>query len=728
MKSRPARAGALAFAVPVMIAAAQGCGRRDLGPYRDASVVLISIDTLRADRLPAYGYRAGATPALDRLAAEGVVFEDVYSPCPQTLPAHASLLSGLLPPRHGVRDNIGFTLPPGPRTLAERFKAAGFVTGAAVSAYVLRAQTGIARGFDSFDDRLEIPGVSESLASVQRDGSVAVESLGRWMDEQGQKRFFAFLHLYEPHAPYAPPERHRRFSHPYDGEVAYADELVGRFVDRLRQKGVLDKAIVALTSDHGEGLNDHGEEEHGIFLYREAVHVPLLLRLPGAARGGKRVKGTVALGDVAPTLLELAGLAADGMDAVSLAPALRAGRAEPRPVYSETLFPRYHFGWSELYAVTEDRYRYIRAPRPELFDLAQDPGEKTNLFAARAAAAAPMNAWLERQVQVGSVAAPERVSPETQERLQALGYIGTASRATVARGELPDPKDKVAAAEELKKAIVLRRSGRLEEAIVQLRKVLADNPRMIDGWELLGFSLSDLGRAQEAVAALDEAVKIDPARSGTHLALAGIHAMAGRTDRAVKHAEIGSAGDPGRGFELLAQLMMDRGDLPRAAEFARRSVQADDRREMSHFILGEVARKQGRCEEALLSFRQAEDALRLRKQTLLRNLHASKADCLARLGREAEAEREFLAEIKTIPYSRDGRVGLATLYRSQGRDAEARAVLGGLIAAEPHPTADHYWTVVRTFSVLGDVDAAREWAAQARTRYPSDPRFRGAKS
>lgn len=719
------RAAALVLVLASAVLSA--CRQHEGTTFADASVLLISIDTLRADRLPAYGYRAGATPTIDRLAREGVLFEDVYSPCPQTLPAHASLFTGLMPARHGVRDNIGFTLKAGSRTLAERFKAAGFVTGAAVSAYVLRAQTGIARGFDAFDDRLEIPGASESLGSVQRDGSVALESLGRWIDEQDEKRFFAFLHLYEPHTPYAPPERHRRFGHPYDGDVAYADELVGRFVERLRQQGLLDQTIVAVTSDHGEGLNDHGEEEHGIFLYREAVHVPLLLRLPGAARQGTRIKGTVGLGDVAPTLLELAGLPADGMDAVSLAPALRAGRAESRPVYSETLFPRYHFGWSELYAVTEDRYRYIRAPRPELFDLAQDPGEKTNLLASRAAAAGPMNAWLERQVQVGSVAAPERVSPETQERLQALGYIGTASSATVARGELPDPKDKVAAAEELKRAIVLRRSGRLEEAVAQLRKVLADNPRMIDGWELLGFSLSDLGRAPEAVRALDEAVEIDPFRSGTHLALARIHAMAGRTDRAVEHAEIGSAGDPGRGFELLAQLMMDRGNLARAAEFARRSVQADDRREMSHFILGEAARKQGRCQDALAAFGRAEEAMRLRKHAILRNLHASRADCLAQMGREAEAEKEFLAEIETIPYSREGRVGLATLYRSQGRDAEARAVLGGLIAAEPRPTAEHYWTVVRTFSVLGDVGATRHWAGEARARFPSDPRFRAGK-
>jgi arylsulfatase A-like enzyme/Tfp pilus assembly protein PilF len=722
------RTTARALAVAALLAAAGGCSRwrgaAGATAFKDASVVLISIDTLRADHLPAYGYQAGATPALDRLAGEGVLFEAVYSPVPQTLPAHASLFTGLVPPHHGVRDNIGFTLKPGPRTLAERFQAAGFATGAAVSAYVLRAQTGISRGFDTYDDRLPIEGGTESLGSVQRDGAVAVESLDRWVEAQGGRRFFAFLHLYEPHTPWAPPPAHAHFVHPYDGDVAYADELVGRFLEPLRARGLLDRAVVAVTADHGEGLNEHGEEEHGMFLYREAVHVPLIVRLPGAAHGGTRVRGTAALVDVAPTLLELAGLATDGMDGASLAGAIAARRTASRPVYSETLFPRYHFGWSELYAVTDDRYRFIRAPRPELFDAVQDPGEKTNLYAARQTAAAPMNAWLERQVQQGAVAPREAVSAETQEKLQALGYVGTAAATAAAGSDLPDPKDRIADAEELKKAITLRRSGKVAEAVGQYRKVLARNPRMVDAWEGLGFSLSDLGRPAEAIAALDAAVELDPARSGTHLALARIHALQGHPDRAQKHAEIAAEGDPGQGNEVLAQLAMDRGDLARAAELAARSVQADDRREMAHFILGEVARQQGRYEDALRAYGQAEEAVRLRRNAIVRNLHANMADCLARLGREKEAEKEFLAEIETIPYSREGRVGLAMLYRSQGRDADARAVLGGLIAAEPNPSADSYWTVVRTFSVLGDLEAARHWSAQARARFPADPRFR----
>ena len=209
-----------------------------LPAYPDAPVVLISIDTLRADHLPLYGYKDGSTPNLDRLSQEGIVFDRAYSHCPLTLPAHASMLTGLLPPRHGVRDNLGFRLAPEHRTLATRFKAAGLPTGGAISAYVLRGATGIGQGFDFYDDGIEVQAGTESAGNLQRDGSVAVDALSHWIDRQGRPRFFAFLHLYEPHTPYSPPERHRNHALLYDGDISYADELVGRFLDGLKARGL----------------------------------------------------------------------------------------------------------------------------------------------------------------------------------------------------------------------------------------------------------------------------------------------------------------------------------------------------------------------------------------------------------------------------------------------------------------------------------------------------------
>ena len=693
------------------------------GPYPGAPVILISIDTLRADRLPLYGYAAGSTPVLDRLGRGGVVFNDVYSHCPLTLPSHTSLLTGLLPFRHGVRDNIGYALKGDQETLASRFKAAGYVTGAAVSAYVMRHQTGINSGFDFFDDGIEVAGTGESLSDSQRDGRLTVDALARWIDNQSSGRVFAFLHLYEPHTPYSPPPSHR-MRDPYDGEIAYADELAGRFLDRLNARGLLDRAIVSVVSDHGEGLNDHGEAEHGIFLYRESLHVPWILRLPRGASGGTRVAGTAGHVDVAATLLALAGVSSAGIDGQPLTRAIASGRVEDRTVYSETLYPRLHFGWSDLASATEGRYRFIRAPRAELFDLTVDPGERTNIVDAKRSTSAALGAWLEQTTKGLPAAEPANVGADVRERLKALGYIGSAPAAVATADALPDPKDTIASYEALKRAQAAANTGHDEEAIAQLRPIVAANPRMLDAWESLAKSLVKIGRTKEAINAFGRVIAIDPLKPETHLAMARVLALDRQPARAHEHAELATARDPAGAYEVLAELAMDAGRPGDAGSLARRSVEADPSRYMSHFLLGVIAARQGRCGEAIESFRHAIDAKRAEPNTVVRNLHAGLADCLARTDRAAEAEKEFQAEISAIPASSEGRIGLATLYRSQGRDADARTVLAGLIASTPQPTADTYLTVVRTLSTLGDTAAARAWAAKARESFPRDPRFR----
>jgi arylsulfatase A-like enzyme/Tfp pilus assembly protein PilF len=716
----------LVVAGTVALPSVLGCrAAPDASNWPAAPVVLVSIDTLRAGHLSLYGYQAGSTPNLDRLGREGVVFDEAYSHCPLTLPAHASMFTGLLPPRHGVRDNIGFRLAPDKPTLAARFKAAGLRTGGAISAYVLRAATGMGQGFDFYDDALEVEGGTESIGNLQRDGAITVERLSRWMEGQGQARAFVFLHLYEPHSPYAPPERHRGHPLAYDGDIAYADELVGRFLEGLKTRGIYDRAIIAVTSDHGEGLKDHGEEEHGIFLYRESLRVPLILRLPGGARGGTRVGAPVAQADLAPTLLDLAGVpVADGLDGASLRAAVAGGAPPGGGVYSETLYPRYHFGWSELFAVTEGRYRYVRAPRPELYDLASDPREGRNLVDERQSVAAALLRWLEPKIAEGPAPAPEDVPADVREKLQALGYVGGGGGAAPAGGSRPDPKDRIAAYEDFKKGMALRLAGRDGEAADQLRRVVSANPDMPDAWEMLGDTLIRMHRDKEGIQALEHTIALDPTRAEPHLALAKLFTLGGRRDRAIAHAEVAARREPGKANEMLAGIMLDEGHPDRAAEYARRSLEADPSRVMSHFALGVVAQKAGRYEEALAAFRRAEEGNRLEKGTVVFKLHASMADCLARLGREAEAEREFLAELQAIPWSREGRLGLAMLYRSQGRDAEARTVVEGLVKADPRVGPETYWTVVRAFSVLGDSAAAREWASRARALFPKDARFR----
>ena len=588
---------------------------------------------------------------------------------------------------------------------------------------MLRRQTGIDRGFDFFDDRFTIAGTGDSLSETQRDGRVSADALAGWIEAHANQPFFAFLHLYEPHAPYTPPAGHAS-AHPYDGEIAYADEIVGRFVERLAARGILDRAILALVSDHGEGLGDHGEAEHGLLLYREALHVPLILRLPGQVRAGTRIRGAAALADLAPTLLELSGAPAGGLDGQSLVSALATGRVADHLVYSETMYPRLHFGWSDLASAIDDRYHYVRAPRPELYDQASDPQERRDLIETQGSTATALAAALDRVTAGSSLVEPAAVDADVRERLRALGYTTSSPASAAAAASLPDPKDKIADYETLRRAQRLAAEGRDPEVIDLLTKLLAHDPGMLDAHELVAKSLTRLGRTREAIEAFGRVLAIDPLKPETHLALARILALERDPGRARKHAELAVRRDPAAAYEMLAELMMDAGRMKDGAAFARQSLEADPSRYMSHYLIGVVAQRTGHCEEAIAAFRKAIEAKAAEPNAVVRNLHAGLADCLARTGSVADAEREFRAELAEVPSSTEARIGLATLYRSQRRDADARVVLEGLIAALPQENADAYWTVVHAFTVLGDAAAAHEWSAKARAVFPADPRFR----
>ena len=284
--------------------------------------------------------------------------------------------------------------------------------------------------------------------------------------------------------------------------------------------------------------------------------MPLVLRLPDGAGRGSRIRGAVAQVDIAPTLLDLVGLPATGMDGTSLRSSLGSGMVAGRTIYSETLYPRYHFGWSELYAASDGRFQFIRAPHRELYDLNRDVAQRENLASERAQTAVSMEAWLSRMT--SAVAAPEAADAQTRERLAALGYVGTASAPLANATDLPDPKDKIGAYEDLRKGLALRASGLNQEAVPQLRKVVSENPLMIDAWESLGLSLISLGQEKAGIEAMERAIKIDPLRAEPHMALAKLHALGGNMSVAVAHAEIAARKEPGRSFEILAQIMMDK--------------------------------------------------------------------------------------------------------------------------------------------------------------------------
>ena len=569
-----------------------GCRRDGGGVFPSAPVVLISVDTLRADHLPAYGYAGVATPHIDALRRDSILFANAYSHVPLTLPSHAALFTGFLPPQNGVRDNIGYSLSPRIETLASYLKKAGYATGGAVSSILLARATGIGRGFDFYEDEIEPTAPGQSLGRVQRDGARTLERLRGWI-EMTPGKLFAFLHLFEPHTPYEPPEPYRsRYPSAYDGEIARADEIVGDFLEFLKSRGLYDRAVVVFLSDHGEGLNDHGEEEHGVLLYREAIRVPLLVKLPGSRRAGESVAAPAALVDVFPTVAAALGLKAPAaLQGISLLAG--GGAAGSRRVYSETLYPRLHLGWSDLASLEDDRYQYIEAPRPELYDMVADPREKKDLAAGLPPAFRSMRLELSRLPR--ALQAPGASDPERVKKLAALGYISATSPSlTRASASLPDPKDRVGAVERLKTGFGHLQAGRYAQAAPIFRQLLAEDPGMTDVWGMLAQADRKLGDDREALKALQQSARLSPSPEAL-LALAEFYLETGQYDLARQHVLLAGEGGADT-HEFLARIAVAAGDWTTAESEAAAALKASPGRRGPRLILARVresARRSG---------------------------------------------------------------------------------------------------------------------------------------
>ncbi|HXT52286.1 MAG TPA: sulfatase, partial [Thermoanaerobaculia bacterium] len=435
------RARGVALLATLLAAGALAAGCHRGARFEHAPVVLISIDTLRSDHVGVYGAKTGTTPKIDAFAREAMLFERAYSHYPLTLPSHVSLLSGELPGTHGVRDNVGYPFDPDKHPFLPRLlKGLGYDTGGAVSAFVLRAQTGLGPGFDYYESSLQPP-AHVTLDMVQRPGGETAKLALDWLRgrKDAERPFFLFFHLYEPHSPYEPPQPFAsRFRDPYDGEVATADDIVGNFLDELKKLGVYDRAVVLLVSDHGEGLDEHGEGQHGLFLYRESLQVPLLLKLPKSERGGTRVATPVQLVDVVPTVLDLVGgEVPKELPGKSLLAIADDPNAPPRQLYAETFYPRLHFGWSELSSLIEGKFHLIDGPTPELFDVVGDSAELHNVLERERRTYASLRGAIAKYPR--ELQAPAPADPETAKQLAALGYAAGVAKTT---GPLPDPRSK----------------------------------------------------------------------------------------------------------------------------------------------------------------------------------------------------------------------------------------------------------------------------------------------
>jgi arylsulfatase A-like enzyme/Tfp pilus assembly protein PilF len=647
-------------------------------PGTPDNLLLITLDTTRADRLGCYGYARARTPHLDRLAAEGVRFENALSPVPITLPAHASILTGLYPFAHGVRNNGNFYLGDKLPTLATRLKERGYRTAAFVSSFVLDRRYGLARGFDHYDDRMQ--GRHEQVIELEaeRRGDRTSLALEKWLQDNAAapSPFFVWLHLYDPHEPYRAPRPFRDLfaDSPYDGEIAFDDAIVAAVLDRLGQIGQRERTLVAVIGDHGESLGDHGEETHTMFVYQAALRVPLILWRPGRVPSGRVVSEPVRATDLAPTLLELLGAAAiDTPHGRSLAPLLEGRRAgDTPPLYAETLLPQFHMNWAPLLSLRDERWKLIDAPQPELYDLKADPGELHNLHAREPQTAQALRAALTRLTGSGPGAMNvTQLDRETVQKLAALGYVGAGAEPGSAAPDRArmDPKTMIGIFNRLRRANTAVRDRRFEEALPLLREVLREDPRNAFALLVTGSAEMSRGRFAEAVPWFKKYLELVPSSAYAHHWIAICHLQRGARDEALREAEAALAIDPRftDAHVLRGGILAARGAYPEAIAELRAAVQADPAKPILRLDLAKV---------------------------------------LAEAGQGAEARAEYEAALRAQPDYAPALVGLGALQVAQGEAEQARATLTRALELDPSSDEARF-NLGRALELAGDGAAAR---------------------
>jgi len=650
---------------------------------RPVSVVLIIIDTLRADRLGCYGDTAAATPVLDALAARGARFPTAVMHVPLTLPSHASILTGVTPLIHGVRDNAGFVLGPALPTIAERFRIAGYDTAAFVAGFPVHRRFGLARGFDVYDDRFPRGDDPTKLPYVERRADATVAAALAWVQQASavpSKPFFIWVHLFDPHAPYEPPEPYlSRFrGRPYDGEIAYTDAQVGALLDGIGRARPDDPLLVLATSDHGESLGEHGEPTHGLFIYDSTTRVPLILAGPGVPAG--RVVPTLARGiDIAPTLLDLAHLPPlAGAEGRSLAPAFAGpDAATDEPAYVESLYARLGFGWAPLYGWRERDWLYVEAPQRELYDVKLDAGQVHNIAGERAAETARFRRAIEAAVAKGRPAEPATQPRDASERLRSLGY---ASGGLVANPTLRDPKALIAVAVRIENALASERTD-AAKAAEEFRAVLKDDPANPVARRHLAIALSEARRFPEAIAEFTRLMADGNATHETLISLSDNYRLSGRLEDALDTARQAAGKDPttpdGADAMGKALVMLGRKEEARAAFERALAIQSDDPDALTG--LADLAIDRGEFSEA-----------RVRLEALAARDPADVAVALklgvvlVRLGQLDPAIALFGRVVAARPNSAEALTNLAGALAKAGRPADAvpyfeRAVEAGAV-------------------------------------------------
>ena len=651
------------------------CGHRAAPP----NILLVTLDTTRADHLGAYGDRRAQTPTLDRLAAEGVLFERAITAAPLTLPAHVSLLTGLYPFSHGVRNN-GTSMPgDAVATLATVLHDAGYRTAAFVSAFVLDHRYGLARGFDRYDDRFEL----------ERRGPQTAAALDAWLTETATDRrpFFVWLHLFDPHDPYDPPAPFRDafVGRLYDGEIALDDAVLGTVLTRLTQLRLESSTLVAIAGDHGESLGEHGEATHGLFVYESAVRVPMILWSPGRLPAGRRVPALVRSIDLAPTVLSVMGVpglaAAQGR---SLLPLILGRAPGPGSAYSETFFPRLYMNWAELRSIQDDRWKFIDAPAPELFDLATDPREAANLAPREPSRTAAFRRAFAAVTGGGEgTIAPSTVDRETARKLAALGYIGSAvERPSAGGASRPDPKDMIGVFNLLRDANAAIQSRRFAAGEAAARTVLAHDPSNAFAILVLARAELEQGRYKAAAGDYQRYAMLVPSSADAHHWIAVCLSRPGETDRALAEDEAAIAIDPrhAEAHSLRGGLLAAAGRVDEAMKELRAAVEIVPDNVAFHVGFGRILVSAGRLGEAEAEIRQA-----LQRQPDDPDALAASGTLLLARGDPERARAAFERALDRRPDADDVRLDYAGVLERLGRRTEARAEYKRLASGSETP-------------------------------------------
>jgi arylsulfatase A-like enzyme/Tfp pilus assembly protein PilF len=652
-------------------------------------VLLVTIDTLRADALGCYGNATVETPWIDRLAREGVRFEQAQAQNVVTLPSHANILSGRYPLDHGVRDNSGFRFPAGAETLATLLKRAGYRTGAFVSAFPLDSRFGLERGFDVYDDRLGDPEARSAFLMQERPGSQTVEAAQKWLESGTGAKTFTWIHLYEPHFPYVPPEpfASRYVASPYHGEVAYTDSVLAPLLEPLLRAGENGRTLVVLTADHGEGLGEHGEKTHGIFAYETTLHVPLILYSPRMLRP-RVVTERARHVDLLPTILDALGLATPAdLPGRSLLAIAGGHGAAPAPSYFEALSSSVNRGWAPLTGMTRDRLKLIDLPIPELYDLDADPHETKNLAASQPQLLEELRGLLTQVRASDRGISRGEESAEARERLRSLGYVSGSVARKTRYTEDDDPKRLIGLDAQIQDVVTLYRSGDLPAAIAQVKAVLAVRPDMSLALQHLGFLQREAGDLRGAVETLRRALAVDPEDTdaagllGAYLNESGreketaqlLHVYAdrkepdldilltrgaalaqiGRTQEAIATFNRALALDPSNATAKanLGTVYLLVRDYPRARATMEEALALDPDVSRAHNALGVIAAETGHPDDAIDHWKRAVE-LNPREWDTLFNL----GNLLRKQGRTTEARpylQRFVREAPRAQYGPD---------------------------------------------------------------------------